>query len=305
MMKPQMEARYNFTVDLAGDRLDVFVTGKVDGLSRAGARKLIDAGFVRVNGLASKPAYRVEAGDFISVETPPPASSDLIPTPLTLKIVYEDDDLLVIDKPAGLAVHPGPGHISDTLANAVIAYQPGITGGELGRPGIVHRLDRDTSGLIIVAKNARAHQYLSDQFKNRQVHKTYIALVKGRLEPLFGFIEAPISRDRVSRQRMAVAGPGKGRQARTGYRVLEYPEGYTLLEIKPETGRTHQIRVHLAAIGFPIIGDTVYGRPSDIVSRQFLHASGLVFALPSSGNLVELNAPLPADLEQALAEIRR
>ncbi len=295
-----MEASHNFTVEISGERLDRFIGSSVDTLSRSQAQKLIEEGYVLVNNAPVKASYRLEKGDIVELVIPPAAPSELTPEAIPLKIIYEDDDLLVIDKPPGLAVHPGPGNPSHTLANAVLNYLPSIATGEPGRPGIVHRLDKDTSGLIIVARNPQAHQYLTGQFKQREVKKTYITLVNGRLSPMKGFIEAPIGRDRVHRQRMTITEENKGRQARTGYRVMQYFEGYSLLEINPETGRTHQIRVHLAAIGHSVVGDTTYGKASLITPRQFLHAHKLKFKLPSSGQYVEFISPLPDDLKQSI-----
>ena len=210
---------------------------------------------------------------------------------------------MVIDKPAGLTVHPAPGHPRGTLANAILSHLSYIPDAGDLRPGIVHRLDRDTSGLIIVAKNSAAHANLASQFKSRSVVKVYQALVKGRLTPETGAIEAPIGRDTRDRKRMAVVVEGKGRSARTKYRVLKYIGSYSLLEVRLETGRTHQIRVHLAAIGYPVVGDAVYGFKSPHLSRQFLHASLIGFNLPSNGERVEFKSELPADLEKALEEI--
>lgn len=210
---------------------------------------------------------------------------------------------MVVDKPAGLTVHPAPGHASGTLANAILAHL-GRTpeGSEWWRPGIVHRLDKDTSGLIIVAKNTTAHANLSSQFKSRLVSKTYTTLVKGIIKPEAGTIEAAIGRDRRDRKRMAVVTNGRGREAKTNYRVIQYLGEYSLLEIKPETGRTHQIRVHLAAIGYPVVGDTVYGVKSPYLGRQFLHASKLGFWLPSSGQYTEFESELPEDLKRVLRD---
>ncbi len=211
---------------------------------------------------------------------------------------------MVVDKPAGLTVHPAPGHPSGTLANAILAHL-GRTpeGSEWWRPGIVHRLDKDTSGLIIVAKNSFAHANLSEQFKLRTVVKKYLTLVQGRIQPKEGVIEAAIGRDVRDRKRMAVTIAGRGREAKTNYRVIEYVGDDSLLEIKPETGRTHQIRVHLAAIGYPVIGDAVYGIKSPHLTRQFLHAAQLGFKLPSSGEFVEFTSELPEDLKNELAFI--
>jgi 23S rRNA pseudouridine1911/1915/1917 synthase len=297
-----MTASYSFIADIAGVRLDKFVGDRCPELSRTRAQKLIAAGFVTVNDRPARSSFKLATGDKVDIsippETPPPLSHEAIP----LKIVYEDADLLVIDKPPGLPVHPAPGHPSHTLVNAILSYLPTLAEDDYIRPGIVHRLDKDTSGLIIVAKNRRAHENLSDQFKARSVSKAYIVLVKGKLTPQAGVIEAAIGRDPHHRQRMAVV--ARGREARTEYRVIKYIGDYSLLEIKPQTGRTHQIRVHLAAIGFPVVGDAAYGVPSPRLSRQFLHASCLGFSLPSTGRPVEFTSPLPPDLEKALKEIK-
>lgn len=298
-----METRHSFTADTAGSRLDRTIASKLEGISRARIQRLIEEGFVRVNSLVSKPGYRLNKGDEVVVTIPEPVPSGLVAQKIPIQIIYEDKDILVVDKPAGLSVHPGPGHPDTTLVNAILGYAPQVSGGETGRPGIVHRLDKDTSGLIIIALNPAAHLHLANQFKNRQVKKIYTALVGGNLVPATGFIDAPIGRDRSHRKKMAVTGPGAGRQARTGYRVMEYISSYTLLQAMPETGRTHQIRVHLAAIGHPILGDSTYGFPSRLLSRQFLHASGLIFKLPSSGDEVEFSSPLPQDLEKVLGAL--
>jgi len=228
----------------------------------------------------------------------------LLPEAIPLNILYDDDDLLVIDKPAGLTVHPAPGHPSHTLANAILFYLSDLpNAGNWRRPGIVHRLDKDTSGVMLVAKNSVAQLNLAAQFKARSIVKAYLVLVKGHLVPEDGVIEAPIGRDRRHRERMAVVAEGKGREALTQYHVVHYIDNYTLLEVRPETGRTHQIRVHLAAIGYPVVGDKVYGVKSPHLSRQFLHASCLGFTLPSTGEYVEFQSELPPDLAQALKDI--
>jgi len=293
---------YSFVADIAGLRLDKFVGEKCPELSRTHAQQLIHDGFVTVNGKSAKPSLKLNAGDKVDVVIPPETPSQLEPENIPLKIVYEDADLLVVDKPAGLAVHPAPGHPSHTLANAVLSYLPALAkDADSLRPGIVHRLDKDTSGLIIVAKNRLAQANLSQQFKSRVVKKTYITLVQGKLTPEKGIIEAAIGRDPSHRQRMAVT--AKGREARTEYQVIKYIGNYSLLEIKPETGRTHQIRVHLAAIGFPVVGDTTYGLKSSRFPRQFLHASKITFKLPSTGKEITLESPLPPDLQGVLKEI--
>jgi len=295
---------YVFTADKAGFRLDKFVSENCPGLSRSQAQKLIDEGNVLVNGIAEKASHKTEAGEKIEITVPPPAATGLLPEAIPVKIIYEDDDLLVIDKPAGLTVHPAPGHPSHTLVNAVLSHLNEIEDdGEVTRPGIVHRLDKDTSGVMLVAKNNVALANLADQFKARTVKKTYITLVKGILRPDKGVIDAPIGRDSGDRKKMAVTGESRGRAARTNYRVIRYVGKNTLLEIMPETGRTHQIRVHLAAIGYPVFGDITYGKKSAFLNRQFLHAQKIGFNLPATGKWVEFESPLPEDLEQALKEL--
>jgi len=295
---------YVFTADKAGFRLDKFVSENCPGLSRSQAQKLIDEGNVLVNGTVEKSSHKTEAGEKIEITVPPPAPTGLLPEAIPVKIIYEDDDLLVIDKPAGLTVHPAPGHPSHTLVNAVLSHLNEIEDdGEVTRPGIVHRLDKDTSGVMLVAKNNVALANLADQFKARTVKKTYITLVKGILRPDKGVIDAPIGRDSGDRKKMAVTGESRGRAARTNYRVIRYVGKNTLLEIMPETGRTHQIRVHLAAIGYPVFGDITYGKKSAFLNRQFLHAQKIGFNLPATGKWVEFESPLPEDLEQALKEL--
>jgi len=297
-----MTREYSLLADISGARLDKFVGERCPELSRTYAQKLIAEGFITVNGRPVKSSFKLAINDRVDISEPPESPSPLSPEAIPLKIVYEDDDLLVVDKPAGLAVHPAPGHRSHTLVNAVLGYLPGLAeDNESLRPGIVHRLDKDTSGLILVAKNRVAQANLSDQFKTRSVSKSYLVLVKGILTPESGIIDADIGRDPRNRQRMAVV--SSGREARTDYRVLRYIGNHSLLEIKPETGRTHQIRVHLAAIGFPVLGDASYGVASPHLSRQFLHASKIGFHLPSTGQYVEFTSSLPPDLEQVLRDI--
>ncbi len=237
------------------------------------------------------------------MRVPPPRSLELEPESIPLNIVYEDDDLLVVDKPAGLAVHPAPGHSRHTLVNALLAHCVDLSGvGGVLRPGIVHRLDKDTSGLLLVAKNDRTHASLSRQLKERTVQKRYLALVRGRLEQPEGVIEGAVGRDPRNRKRMAIV--EGGRPARTAYKVREYLDGMTLVEVAPSTGRTHQIRVHFAAAGHPIVGDALYGKPSGLVGRQFLHAYRLAFEHPRNGRRMEFEAPLPEDLTEALRTAR-
>ena len=297
-----MDKSYSLTADEGDTRLDKYVCARVPELSRTRVQKLIAAGNITVNGQPAKPGLRLNPGDRIDIDIPPAPPRELKPEAIPLKIIYEDDDLLVVDKPAGLTVHPAPGHPAHTLVNAILAHFPHLADiGDSLRPGVVHRLDKDTSGVMLVAKNQAAQADLARQFKSHSVTKAYLALVKGRLEPENGIIEADIGRDPHNRKKMAVV--AAGREARTEYRVIKYIGGYTLLEIMPETGRTHQIRVHLAAIGFPVVGDKVYGVESPHLSRQFLHASRLGFKLPSSGEYVEFESKLPPDLEKALEAI--
>lgn len=295
---------YKFVADVSGVRLDKWLAEKCKELSRSRVQRLISEGNVTVNGTTARAALKLNIGDRVELTIPPPAPSDLLPEDIPFNIIYEDDDLLVIDKPAGLTVHPAPGHPEHTLVNALLSHLSRLPDtGDALRPGIVHRLDKDTSGVMLVAKNSLAQAKLSDQFKDRSIVKAYLVLVRGHLSPEQGIIEAPIGRDPRHRQRMAVAAEGRGREARTKYRVVKYIDDYTLIEVTPETGRTHQIRVHLAAIGYPVVGDTTYGVRSPHLSRQFLHASRLGFHLPSTGEYVEFESALPPDLEQALREI--
>jgi 23S rRNA pseudouridine1911/1915/1917 synthase len=293
---------YSYIADKPGIRLDKFVGDRCPELSRTHAQKLIGDGFITVNGQAAKASLKLGIGDKVDIIIPPAPPSPLSPEEIPLKIIYEDDDLLVIDKPAGLTVHPAPGHPGHTLVNAILSHYPHLADiGDSLRPGIVHRLDKDTSGLILVAKNRVSQANLSEQFKSRAVKKAYLVLVRGRLTPAKGIIEAAIGRDPRHRQRMAVV--SRGREARTEYRVVKYLGDCTLIEVTPETGRTHQIRVHLAAIGFPVMGDATYGVRSPHLSRQFLHACRLGFNLPLTGEYQEFESELPPDLAQALREI--
>jgi 23S rRNA pseudouridine1911/1915/1917 synthase len=284
-------------------RLDKYLTQVLPRLSRAYLQRLIEQGDVLVNGQKAKASRKLSEGDRITVELPPPPGPPLA-EPIPLAVIYEDEDILVVDKPAGLTVHPASGHPNHTLVNAVLARCPGLTlSNELTRPGIVHRLDKDTSGLIVIAKNDSARDYLAGQFKSRTVTKGYLVLVKGRLSPEQGIIEAPIGRDPHRRERMAIVEAGK--EATTRYQVRKYLDNYTLVEVSPLTGRTHQIRVHLSAIGHPVIGDPTYGTKSAYLDRQFVHAYRLGFRLPSSEQYHEFTSPLPVDLEQALVRLAR
>jgi 23S rRNA pseudouridine1911/1915/1917 synthase len=297
-----MEKVVRIIADRSGVRLDRFISEKCPELSRTYAKKLIEDGHITVNGKTVKASLTLNTGDSLSIRIPPPEPSHLVAENIPLNIVYEDKDLLVVDKQAGLTVHPAPGNPKHTLVNAILAHFPDLPdGGNSLRPGIVHRLDKDTSGLMLVAKNRQALNNLANQFKTRSVTKTYLVLVKGHLSPRKGFIEAPIGRDPHNRKRMAVV--EKGRDARTEYRVIKYAGDCSLLEVRLETGRTHQIRVHLSAIGYPVVGDATYGVKSPFVSRQFVHAHLLGFKLPSSGEYIEFKSELPPELEQALDKI--
>jgi 23S rRNA pseudouridine1911/1915/1917 synthase len=294
-------------------RVDRFVADHT-GLSRSFVQRLIGEGRLTADGRPVRSNAVVAPGTALELEIPPPeAAEHLAPDPtIDVPVVYEDADMLVVDKPAGLVVHPAPGHWSGTLVNGLLARSPegadaygGIAG--VRRPGIVHRLDRDTSGLLVVAKNDAAQASLMAQLKARRVKKTYLALAAGSVEAAVGRIEAPIGRDPKTRQRMAVV--ADGRASVTGYRVRERFAGWTLMEVDLVTGRTHQIRVHLAAFGHPVAGDPVYGtgtsrRGPDGLDRLFLHAWRLELTAPSDGRLVRGEAPLPADLEAVLDGLR-
>ena len=301
-MSSAMPLRFVIT-DEAGERLDRFLAPRIDA-SRTQAQRLIDEGHVLVNGHSEKASYRLEEGDRLDVQFAPPLPPALSPENIPLQVVHQDDDLIVIDKPAGLTVHPAPGHPSGTLVNAILALYPELRDPESSlRPGIVHRLDKDTSGLMVVAKNAQAQEALAAQFAERSVTKRYLALIEGRLTPQRGLVEAPIGRDAAQRQRMSVS--ARGRAARTGYVVLEYIDSYSFVELTLETGRTHQIRVHMAAIGHPVVGDRVYGKASALCPRQFLHSHLIGFHHPRDGRYMEFTSDLPEDLAEALAAIRR
>ena len=298
---PSPTAAVVLTVESAGDRLDRYLAGRV-GFSRSQLQRLIEQHAVLVNGKPGKAGRRMEPGDIVAFTPVSAQESTLRPESIPLSVVYQDEDLLVVDKPAGLTVHPAPGHPHGTLVNALLALAPEIASaeaeGSTGRPGIVHRLDKDTSGLLVVAKNPYAHEFLARQLRDRTMTKHYLALVEGKLAPERGAIEAPIGRDPVRRQRMAVMDQGK--PARTTYQVLKYLKHHTLLLAGLETGRTHQIRVHLAAIGHPVVGDAVYGHREPWCTRQFLHAHVLGFLRPGDGQYLELRSELPEDLSAAL-----
>ncbi len=281
-------------------RLDRYLALRCPDLSRSRVGRLVRQGHATVNGAPAKPAQVVRTGDRVTLVVPPPIPSALSPEAMPLSVVYEDPDILVVDKPPGLPVHPSPGHPTHTLVNALLAHCTDLSGvgGEL-RPGIVHRLDMDTSGLMVVAKNDAAHRAVARQLQDRQVAKSYLALVWGIPEPREGNIDRPIARDPRNRKRMAVV--EGGRDARTRYTVWRRLGECALVEARPETGRTHQIRVHLASVGHPIVGDQVYSRRrTKLVSRQFLHAHRLRLRLPSTDQEMEFSTPLAPDLQMAL-----
>ena len=291
----------------AEGRVDRFVADE-SGLSRTYVQKLIAEGHVTVAGKPIKANGPLTAGEILELEIPDPRPLELTPEAIPLSVVYEDADLLIVDKAAGLVVHPAPGHPGGTLVNALLARDTeygGIAG--VQRPGIVHRLDRDTSGLLMGAKDDRAQAGLMAQLKDREVKKTYLGLVQGAVAATSGRVEAPIGRDPHHRTRMAVV--PAGRAAVTGYRVRERLPGWTLLELDLITGRTHQIRVHLAAIGHPLAGDPVYGtgtsrRGPDGLERLFLHSWRIELKSPSDGHVIRATAPLPAELESVLERLR-
>ena len=290
------------------ERLDIYLTACLPEFSRSRLQGLIKDGFVRVDGAAAtKPSRSLGLGAAVEVRIPPPTPSRLVGEAIPLDILFENDDLLVVNKPAGMVVHPSPGHEAGTLVHAVLGHVPSLEGiGGEERPGVVHRLDKDTSGLILLAKNERAHRWLQDQFRLRKVEKTYLALVDGAPPTPAGRVEAPVGRDPAHRKKMAVLPSGKGRDAASEYRTLECFKAHTLLEVHPLTGRTHQIRVHLAFLGCPVVGDRVYGKqkPTIELDRHFLHAYKLEIALPGEKEPSVFEARLPEELDNVLRLLR-
>ncbi|MCL5256828.1 MAG: RluA family pseudouridine synthase [Chloroflexi bacterium] len=288
----------------SGDRLDKYLASRLPDLTRSHIQKLIEDGNILVGSVARRGSYKVREGDRVIITIPEAHPIELAPEAIPLSIIYEDEDVLVIDKPAHLVVHPAPGHPAGTLVNAILAHCPELSIDGSIRPGIVQRLDRDTSGLMVIAKSDKGKINLTEQLQERRVLKEYLALVEGSPSTDEAFIEGPIGRSPVDRKKMAVV--AGGRPARTRYRVIERLGPYNLLRVRIYTGRTHQIRVHLAQIGHPIVGDTLYGRhkPSIALDRPFLHAERLGFQLPSTGAYVEFSAPLPWELESVLRELK-
>ena len=300
------ETIISFVVARDDKRLDKVVRDRVPELSRSQGQRLIEAGRVTVDGGPEKPAYRVQPGERVTVRVPPPRSAaNPRPQPIPIDIIYEDPYLIGLNKPAGLVVHPAPGHPDGTLVNALLAHDPDIAQvGPADRPGIVHRLDMETSGVLVVARRSDVLEALQEQFRSRQVEKAYVALVHGRVDPPEGIIEVPIGRHPHDRQRMAAVAEGK--YARTRFRAVEFIDRFTLLKAHPYTGRTHQIRVHLAWLGYPVVGDEVYGPPSEspLEGRHFLHAQRLRLTHPESGDELDLRAPLPSELTALLEHLR-
>jgi 23S rRNA pseudouridine1911/1915/1917 synthase len=298
----------------AGARLDAFLASQIAGWSRARLQRLIESEDVLVNGKPGKPSYKIRENDELEVELIAPATTSFTPEPIPIEIVYEDDTLVVVNKPAGLVVHPAAGIHSGTLANALAHHFQQLPNAASVRPGIVHRLDRDTSGLLVVAKTEAALENLSDQFRARTVYKSYAALVHGRVTSDSGRIDQPLARDPSNRTRMAVV--RGGRSALSLYRVNRHFHRFTLLDVELKTGRTHQIRVHLAWFKHPVVGDETYGLGRDNtvqnpklkaqirnLRRHFLHAEKLAFAHPATGERVLFHSPLPPELADLLSEI--
>ncbi len=288
-------------------RLDAFLASSLDGLTRSQAARLIESGEVAVNGKTAGKSYKLAGGEDIAVTLPEPEPVEAVPQDIPLDVVYEDADVIVVNKPSGMVVHPAPGHPDGTLVNALLYHCAGTLSGIGGalRPGIVHRIDRDTSGLIIAAKNDAAHQYLSAQLADHTLARTYECIVVGKLREDRGTVDAPIARHPTDRKRMAVV--AGGREAVTHWEVIARYPGYTHVRCRLETGRTHQIRVHMAYIGHPILGDTVYGAKKEVpgLTGQCLHAVGLRFLHPRTHEVVELSCPLPEEFTRMLQKIRK
>ena len=303
------ERQVRFEVPLTGGRLDLTLVMHVPDLSRTRIQQLIRSGLVKIDGLVvSKPGFRLTGGEVVEILIPAPTPSKLQAEQIPIDIIFETKDLLLVNKSAGMVVHPSAGHETGTLVHAALAYSLDMegVGGEV-RPGVVHRLDKDTSGLILLAKNDAAHHELQQQFKDRSVKKVYLTLVDGGPPTPSGRIEAHIGRDPRHRKRMAVVQSGKGREAITIYHTIESFSKHSLLEVHPKTGRTHQIRVHLAYIKCPVVGDREYGRKRSTlpIKRQFLHAAKLTVRLPGEAASRRFEAPLPSDLQAVLDDLRR
>lgn len=290
----------------ANKRIDAFVSSKVEDVSRTQVQRLIEEGKILVKGKKIKSNYKVKEGDSISIEIPDPVKIDILPEDIDIEIIYEDDDVAVVNKPQGMVVHPAAGNYTGTLVNALLSRCSNLSGinGEI-RPGIVHRIDKDTSGVLVIAKNDNAHKKLSEQIKEHSVNRIYVAIVEGVIKNDSGVINLPIGRHPVERKKMAVVSKG-GRNAVTHFKVIERFKENTLIEAKLETGRTHQIRVHMAYIGHPLVGDPVYGykKQKYKLKGQALHAMTLGFIHPTKGEYMEFSAPLPDYFNELLRKLR-
>ena len=296
---------FTFHITDAGERLDKIIAAQLPDLSRAYVQRLIKTGQATVNSRLTKPSYRVETGDVVVVHVPVETPPQVLPEHIPLDVIFEDDYVLAVNKPAGMVVHPAYGHESGTLVNAILAHCPQtVNVGGADRAGIVHRLDKDTSGVILIAKDVESHAALQRQFKRRRVKKIYLALVEGHPSPRQGIIDAPIGRNKRQRKKMSVV--RRGREARTAYRVIEFFRDHSLLELEPETGRTHQIRVHLAWLGCPVVGDGIYGYRKQrlLKQRHFLHAKQLELSHPTTKQPLSLTTPLPDDLLALLQRLK-
>jgi 23S rRNA pseudouridine1911/1915/1917 synthase len=300
---------FNLKFDLPeSQRLDKYLVDQFPDFSRSRLQTFIRGGMVSINGKpVLKGGINLEKGSEISIIIPPIVESDLIPEQIPLDIVFENADLMIVNKPAGMVVHPASGHLSGTLVHAALNYAPDLEGvGGEHRPGVVHRLDKDTSGLILMAKNGNAHRFLQDQFRKRSVHKTYYALTDGFPPTPTGRVEAPIGRDPSHRKKMAIVPISRGRESVTEYKVIEKFDQHALIAAYPHTGRTHQIRLHLAFLGCPIVGDRIYGHRKQLLDadRQMLHAYQIEFILPGDSTPQIFQAPIPEDMNQLLRELR-
>ncbi len=288
-------------------RLDVFLTGMHPDESRSRIQKWISAGMVCVNEKTiTKTGFMLEFGDFVLLNIPEPEPTQTLAEDIKLDVLFENEDILVINKTAGMVVHPGAGHATGTVVNAALAHAPEMVGiGGEGRPGVVHRLDKDTSGILILAKNDLSHRWLQDQFRLREIKKVYIALVDGKPPTPEGIIEAAIARDPSHRKQMSIVQNGRGREAKSQYLTLKEFTSHTLVEVYPFTGRTHQIRLHMAFVGCPIVGDRQYGykKLSIDISRHFLHAARISFLLPRTNEMISLEAPLPEELNSIIEQL--
>jgi len=309
---------FHVTAPEAGTRLDVFLTTNIPSMTRSRVQKLIDQGLVQIRGQKTKAGLKLRAGEAVILIKPPPVEDELVPEDLPLRILYEDQAIAVVEKPAGMVVHPAAGNVRGTLVNALLHHLKDLSGvGGVLRPGIVHRLDKGTSGVMVVAKNDAAHKGLTDQFKKREVKKVYLALVYGDVRENEGVVDLPVGRHPRDRKRMSIRSP-RGREALTQWSVVERFGDVTLLEVMIRTGRTHQIRVHLNTIGHPVIGDRTYGNPRRLASisdrglraklaemkRQALHAGTLGFCHPLTREQMEFTSPLPEDIERVLERLR-